>query len=413
MTDRRVVITGLGVVSALGIGAGPVTAALRAGASGIRRLPEMADAGLKCQLFGAVHDWDDDLVQPKRTRTTMSRSTRFAVVAADQALAEANLDPARCDRSRFGVVVGSAVSGIHDAVATMLMTEGSGGVTRAGASGIVRYMSSSAAGNLSARYGLQGRSLSMCSACAAGADCIGHAFELIARGDLDVCLGGATEEELWRHVGITFDNWGAMPRKFNDAPAKAVRPYDRLRSGFVMGAGSGILVLESAEHAQARGARILAEIVGYGSCNDGHDMFQPSGLGLVAAGSAALAQARARRGSGFRVAYLNGHGAASAIGDPLECAAVRSVFADDRPLFSGTKPLSGHAMGGAGALEAVFTLLMMRHGFAAATANLEDIADDCRDVEHVRAPIEIALPAAATWNSGLGGSNACLIFAQP
>jgi 3-oxoacyl-[acyl-carrier-protein] synthase-1 len=412
MSQQRVMVSGLGVVSSLGIGAAPVTAALRAGTTGIRQMPAMAEAGLKCQLFAPVADWDEALIQPGRSRQTMSRSTQFAVAAAEQALAESGLDPSSCDRERFGVVVGSALSGIHDAVATQAAGDAPGGASRSGVTSLVRFISSSAAGNLSARFGLRGRSQALCTGCAGGADSIGHAFELVANGDLDVCLCGSAEEDIWRHVGLTFDNWGAMPRETNDDPAAAVKPFSTARRGFVVGSGSGMLLLESAAHAAARGARVQAEIIGYGSANDGFDLFQPSGEGLKIAGAAALAQARVLR-PGLRITYLNGHGAASVIGDPLEVEAVRTVFADDRPWFSGTKPLSGHAMGGAGSLEAVFTLLMMRHGFIVPTANLADLAPECAGVEHVRSLIDTPIPAAATWNSGLGGSNACLVFAQP
>jgi 3-oxoacyl-[acyl-carrier-protein] synthase-1 len=269
-------------------------------------------------------------------------------------------------------------------------------------------MHSTASGNLAAWLGVQGRSYALCSSFASGADVIGHAYELIAREVVDICLCGASEESTLRQIWGCLDNFGGLPASWNDRPEKACRPYDRDREGPVLSEGAGILVLEAHDEALRRGADPYAELVGYGSSNDGFDMFEPSGEGLRECIRQAL---QACEEHGVRqIDYVNSHGTGTKVHDALETRIIKEMFGTPTPLVSSTKALAGHSLGATGAHEAVFTLLMLRQGFVAPTVNLERIALDCDGVSHVQSLREYPLQTAMTFNAGLGGSNACLIF---
>jgi 3-oxoacyl-[acyl-carrier-protein] synthase-1 len=225
---------------------------------------------------------------------------------------------------------------------------------------------------------------------------------------MDLCIAGATEESTWKQIGGFFDNWGGMASSWNDQPEKACRPYDRDRQGTILSEGAGILILETFEHAERRGITPYAEIVGYGSANDGYDMFQASGEGLRECLRQAMAMATERGID--RIDYINSHGSGTKLHDPLEVQVISEIFGPRSPYVSSTKSIAGHALGATGALEAVFTLLMMQHGFIAPTMNLDHIAPDCEGISHVQSLIEVPLETAMTFNAGLGGTNACLIF---
>src|SRR3990167_1014840 len=408
---RRVVVTGMGIVSCLGNGTDEVWRSLSAGKSGVQLVPEMEELGYKCPLGGLVKGLVTDGV-PKKALQTMSDAAKFSAVAALQALREARLAPETLRNTRAGVIVGTGGGGPNDAATaeTLLVTHKS--PARVGATAILRIMNSTAALNLAAWLGVRGRSYSVSSACTTGADSIGNAFDCIRYGILDVCVSGGAEAAAWRHGWAFGEASGVAPYHRGDDPAKACRPYDRDRQGMLVSEGAGILVLESLDHAEQRGAPIVAEVIGYGSAHAGETMFEPHGEGLIRAMEQSLRVAAETHGT-VEVDYVNPHGAGTRIGDPLEVAAIRRVFGDPSPLVSSTKPLNGHSQGAAGAHEAIFTLLMMRHGVVVPTPNLEHVAPECEGVRHVRAPLAQPLRTVMTFNSGLGGSNACLIFRKP
>jgi 3-oxoacyl-[acyl-carrier-protein] synthase-1 len=403
---NRVVATGLGIVSSIGNNAKEVITSLREGRSGIVFMPEMQELGFRCCVYGPVKGWDPSKLR-KRAKLTMSAAAQFAAGAALEALRDAGLEANDLQNERIGVIVGTAFGGINEAVRAeqLLVTRKS--PSRAGATGVVKIINSTAAGNLATYLGVQGRTCSISSGCSTGLNSIGHAYELIKYGLQDVCICGATEEDCWKQVGVSCDNGLGMPRAWNDRPTQACRPYDRDHQGLVMSAGAGIVILETLEHAQRRGTRTYAEIIGYGSTNDGNDMFQPTGNGLKRAIQQALTSASERGIE--KIDYINPHGAGTPIGDRVEVRVIKELFGQI-PLVSSTKGLTGHGMGAAGAQEAVYTLLMLQHNFVAPTANLHNIAPECTGIRHVKTLHQGLLQTAMTFNAGLGGTNACMIF---
>jgi 3-oxoacyl-[acyl-carrier-protein] synthase-1 len=256
-------------------------------------------------------------------------------------------------------------------------------------------------------FGIGGRVTNISAACATGLYNIGHAFELIRWGYLDVCLCGGVEVDVWEYVGASADNVQGVPTSFNDRPHEACRPFDRDREGLILSAGAGILVLESFEHAQRRQARMYAELAGYGVSNDGRDMFVPSGEGLQLAAEGALKTAAEVGVS--EIDYVNPHGAGTVTGDPVEVRIIRDLLGE-RPYVSSTKGISGHAVGAAAAHETIYTTLMMEHGFIAPSYNLVNIAPDCQGVRHVQKLLEEPIRTAMVFNSGLGGTNVCAVL---
>jgi len=403
---NRVVVTGLGIVSSIGNTTKEVLSSLWHGQSGIVFIPEMQDLGFKCCIYGPVKQLDTSSIR-KKALQTMSQAAQYAVVSALEALEDANLCPKGLQTGRVGIIVGTGLGGINEVALAerLLITHKS--PSRVGATGPVRIMNSTASGNLAAYFGVQGRTYSLSSACSTGLNNIGHAYELLKFGLLDVCICGAAEEDSWKQLGVSFDNGGAMPRTWNDRPAQACRPYDRDRQGFVMSAGAGILILETMEHAQQRRAPIYAEIVGFGSTNDGADMFEPTGKGLKVAIQQSLSSA-SRQGI-QKIDYINPHGTGTLVGDKVEVRVIKELFGRT-PFVSSTKSLTGHGQSAAGAQEAVYTLLMLRHNFVAPTANLHNIAPECTGIRHVQVLNECLLENVMTFNAGLGGTNTCMIF---
>ena len=407
---RRVVVTGLGVVSSIGNNKDEVLSSLQESRSGIERMPEMKELGFRCHVGGRVKGLDVTRI-PERALETMSDVARFAAVAASEAIEDAKLPPEALQSDRVAVVVGTSFGGINEVTKTEQLLQKHKNPLRVGATGPLKIMHSTAAANLATWLGVQGRAYSLCSSFCSGADAIGHGAELIARGVADVCLCGASEENTLRQIWGCLDNWAGMPSSWNDRPEAACRPYDQAREGTVLSEGAGILVLEARDHALQRGTDSYAELVGYGSGNDGSDMFHPSGDGLMECIRQALL---ASEENGVRrIDYINTHGTGTKIHDALEVRVIREMFGAPSPLVSSTKALAGHSLGATGAHEAVFTLLMLRHGFVAPTVNLEQIAPECEGVAHVQSIREGPLRTAMTFNAGLGGSNACLVFRKP
>jgi len=407
---RRVVVTGLGVVASIGNSKEEVLRSLRESRSGIEFIPEMKELGFRGQVGGRVKGLDVSRIS-KRALLTMSDVARFAAVAASEAIGDAKLLPDDLKSERVAVVVGSSFGGVNElgkGEELLLKYRNPG---RLGATGLVKFMQSSSAGNIATWFGIRGRSYSICSSFCSGADAIGHASELIARGVVDVCLCGASEETPLAQAWSCLENWNGLPRSWNERPQAACRPYDEAREGTVLSEGAGILVLEARDHALSRGIEPYAELVGYGSSNDGSDMFHPSGEGLRGCIRQALAASEEK--GVHRIDYINSHGTGTQAHDPLEVRVIRDIFGDRSPLVSSTKALAGHSLGATGAHEVVFTILMLRHGFVAPTVNLERIAPECDGISHVQSVKEVPLETTMSFNAGLGGSNACLIFRKP
>ena len=399
-------VTGLGAVSAIGNNKGEVLDSLLHGKSGIVFVPEMEKSGFKCCVSGPIRDLDERLI-PKKAMLTMSDVAKYGMVAALEALGDAGVVSEDLQTERAGVVVGTCVGGMGEITRIENMVEEGIRISHAGAKGAVRIMNSTVSENLAAYLGVQGPTYSISTACCTGADCIGHAYRLLKHGVLDICIAGGGEEELWRQIGPCFDNTGEMPKSWNEQPARACRPYDRDREGFALSAGAGIVILETFEHAQGRNADIYAQVVSYASTNDGEDMFRPSGEGLKRAVEQAMTYAEDFGVT--RIDYINPHGSGTKVGDETEARVIRDLFGRGT-LVSSTKSLTGHSMGATGALEVIFTLLMMRHEFVAATANLENVAPECKGISHVRTTQKAYLKTAMSFNFGLAGTNACLVF---
>lgn len=404
---RRVVVTGMGIVSCIGNNKGEVLRSLQEGISGIQFVPEMQELGFRVQVAGLIKGLDTSGIGNRPLRT-MSDVAKYAAVAALEALQDAGLSMDALRSTRVGVVVGTGGGGFNEAAKAEMLLLTHRSPSRLGAVGPVKIMNSTAALNLAAWFGVKGRCYSVSSACCTGTDSIGHGFELIRHGLLDICICGAAEEGGWRSAWGFGDAARAIPPGFNQQPSKACRPYDRDRQGMVVSEGAGIIVLEALEPAVSRGAPVYAEVIGYGSANDGADMFVPSGQGLKRCIEEALRLAESN--GPLRIDYINPHGVGTKVGDPVEVQVIREVFGAPSPLVSSTKPLNGHAQGASGAHEAILTLLMLHHGFVTPTANLEHVAPECEGICHVQSGMEVPLKTAVTFNSGLGGTNACLIF---
>lgn len=410
---NRVVITGLGIVSSIGNGTEAVLDALRTSRSGMVFMPEMQQLGYRCCVYAPVGELDVSGIRRKTLRT-MSTCAIYATVATLEALRDAQLSVDDLDVERTGIVAGTCFAGTNEVPLAEEAIAEHGSASPIGALGVVKIMNSTVAAGLAAHLGVQGRVCSISAACATGLYNVGHAYELIKYGVEDVCICGSAEEDTWRQIGLSADNGDTMPIDFNDRPRRACRPYDRDRQGFVMSAGAGMFVLEDLDRARRRGAPIYGEIVGYGAANDGDDMFVSSGEGLEASIRAAMHEAA--RHDVTQIDYINTHGAGTPSGDRTEVEVLRRLFDTQQaagglcgPLISSTKGISGHAQGATASQEAVFTTLMLHHGFVAPTANLDHIAPECEGVRHVQAVEEHPLKTAMTINSGLGGVNACLI----
>lgn len=401
---RRVAITGMGIVSCLGHDLNTVSAALREGRSGIRLLPDAVAHGLRSQVGGAI-DLDLDAVIDRKLKRFMSDAAAYAYVAMRAAILDAGLQDDQVCHPRTGLIAGSGGGSSHWQVETADIVR-SRGVRKVGPYMVPRTMGSTVSANLATAFHIKGVSYSISAACATSAHCIGAAADLIRHGVQDVVFAGGGEDLHWTMTAM-FDAMGALSTSYNDTPERASRPYDAGRDGFVIAGGGGMLVLEEWEHAVARGARIHAELVGYGVTSDGADMVAPSGEGAVRCMQMALA------GLGRRVDYLNTHGTSTPLGDIVELNAVRAVFGADLPPLSSTKALSGHSLGAASVHEAIYCLLMLRDGFIAGSANIETLDPQAADFPIVRSSRPARLDVVMSNSFGFGGTNATLVFARP
>lgn len=398
---RRVVITGMGIVSCLGNDPDTVAAALRAGRSGIRAIPEFAERGLRSHVGGAV-DIDLDARIDRKQRRFMGDAAAYAHVALADAIAQSGLAPEQVSHPRTGLIMGSGGgSPANQIEAADTLRER--GIRRVGPYMVTRCMSSTVSACLATAFGVRGLNYTISSACSTSAHCIGVAAQQIAFGLQDVMFAGGGEELHWG-MTMLFDGMGALSTRYNDTPTRASRAYDAGRDGFVIAGGGGALVLESLEHAQARGATILAEVVGFGATSDGVDMVAPSGDGAAACMRMAL------QGVEGPVDYINTHGTSTPVGDVAELRAMREVFGEDMPPFSSTKSLSGHSLGAAGVHEAIYSLLMLRDGFIAGSVNVDTPDPQVEGLPLVRESRAAPLRTVLSNSFGFGGTNATLVL---
>lgn len=400
---KRVVVTGMGIVSCLGNELDTVSSALRELKSGIREVPEFAEVGLRSHV-GGLPQIDLDALIERKPRRFMGDAAAYAYVAMQSAIADAGLTPDQVSHPRTGVIAGSGGGSPRWQIAVAdLMREK--GVRKVGPYMVPRTMCSTVSATLATTFGILGMSYSLAAACATSAHCIGAAADLIRHGAQDIVLAGGGEEEHW---GMTaqFDAMKALSTGHDAHPEQASRPYDVNRDGFVIGAGGGMLVLESYEGARARGAHIHAELVGYGATSDGADMVAPSGGGAVRSMQAAMAQADRP------IDYLNTHGTSTPLGDIVELEAVREAFGGSVPSLSSTKALTGHPLGAASVHEAIYSLLMMRDGFMAGSAHIDTLDPRAEGFPILRETRQARLDTVMSNSFGFGGTNASLVFAR-
>lgn len=404
---RRVVVTGLGVISPLGITTDEVTESLRTGRSGVRREETYAEYGFRSQV-AAIPQIDPKAHIDKRVFRFMGPGAAYAYLAMEQAIADAGLSETDVSNDRTGVIAGSggpstsAMLLAHESVKKTMATK------RIGPFAVPKCMSSTISANLATAYKIKGVNYSITSACSTSLHCIGNAAEQIMLGKQDIVFAGGGEEVDWT-LSCLFDAMGAMSSKYNDTPETASRPFDATRDGFVISGGGGMLVLEDLEHAKARGAKIYAELTGYGATSDGADMVAPSGEG----GARSMRQAMSTIGD-HKVDYINAHGTSTPAGDVTEVEAVRAVFGEgSTPPISSSKSLAGHSQGATGALEAIYTLLMMEHRFLQASANVTDLDPAIRPEEILTETVtDVDIDSALSNSFGFGGTNASIIFSK-
>ena len=399
---RRVVVTGMGIVSSIGNNVQEVVASLREAKSGIVKSDDYARLGFRCQVHGAP-TIDLDTAVDRRVRRFMGDGAAWNWVAMKQAIADAGLEEADVHSERTGIIMGSGGPSTRTIVAAADTTRQKG-PKRVGPFAVPASMSSTNSATLAVPFGIRGVNYSISSACATSAHCIGNAAEMIQWGKQDVMFAGGGEELDWT-LSVLFDAMGAMSSGFNDTPEKSSRAYDKDRDGFVIAGGAGVLVLEELEHAKARGARIYCELVGYGATSDGYDMVQPSTEGQVRCMRLALSTVKEK------IDYINPHATSTPIGDKREADAIREVFGKNIPTISATKSLTGHSLGAAGAQEAIYSILMMRNGFVCESANIIDIDPEFADLPIARGRLDDArIDVVLSSSFGFGGTNGCLVF---
>lgn len=399
---RRVVITGLGIVSSVGNSKEEVLASLRAGRSGIEFCQEYADLGFRTNVHGPIRLNADELID-RKLRRFMGDSAAFNYLAMQQAIADAGLESQELSHPRIGLIMGSGGASTENMLRSTDILRAKG-VRKVGPYMVTRTMSSTNSACLATAFHIKGASYSISSACATSAHCIGHSAELIQLDKQDLVFAGGGEEVHWT-LTLVFDAMGALSSKFNDRPQMASRPYDVDRDGFVVSGGGGVLVLEELEHAKARGAKIYAELTGYGATSDGSDMVQPSGEGAMRC----MRQAWPHVSRG--IDYINAHGTSTPAGDIRELEAITAVFGDHIPPISATKSLSGHALGAAGVHEAIYSLIMMESGFICASANITHLDPGAEGMPVIRERMDdVRLNTVMSNSFGFGGTNACLVF---
>jgi 3-oxoacyl-[acyl-carrier-protein] synthase-1 len=400
---RRVVVTGMGIVSSIGNNPQQVLASLHEARSGIVKADKYAELGFRCQVHGAPDLNPEDYVD-RRAMRFHAMGTGWNHVAMDQAIADAGLEAGDISNERTGIIMGSGGPSTRTLIeaADIARTKGP---KRVGPFAVPKAMSSTASATLATWFKIKGVNYSISSACATSSHCIGNAAEMIQWGKQDVMFAGGCEELEWT-LSVLFDAMGAMSSSYNDTPQTASRAYDKNRDGFVIAGGAGVLVLEELEHARARGAKIYAEIAGYGATSDGYDMVAPSGEGAERCMRMALSTVKAP------IDYINPHATSTPVGDAKEIEALRNVFGADRcPPISATKSLSGHSLGAAGVQEAIYSLLMMNNGFIAESANIQELDPAFADMNIIRERRDnVKLGAVMSNSFGFGGTNATLVM---
>jgi len=399
---KRVVVTGMGIVSSIGNSTQEVLASLREAKPGVSRAEKYAELGFRSQVHGAP-TLDAAEAVDRRAMRFLGGGAAWNHVAMEQAIRDAGLEPSDVVNPRTGIIMGSGGPSTR-AIVEAADVARSKGPKRVGPFAVPKAMSSTASATLATWFKIKGVNYSISSACATSNHCIGNASEIIGLGKQDVIFAGGCEELDWT-LSVLFDAMGAMSSKYNDTPATASRAYDADRDGFVIAGGAGVLVLEELEHAKARGAKIYAEVVGYGATSDGEDMVAPSGEGAVRCMRMALEGVKAP------IDYINPHATSTPIGDLKEIEAIRAVFGAKIPPISATKSLTGHSLGAAGAQEAIYSLLMMNNGFICESANIQNLDPAFGDVPIVRERRDnVALGCVLSNSFGFGGTNASVVF---
>lgn len=404
---RRVVVTGMGVVSSIGNNTQEVVSSLHEAKSGIVKADKYAELGFRCQVHGAP-TLDPSTLLDRRAMRFHAMGTAWNHVAMDQAILDSGLAPDEVSNERTGIIMGSGGPSTKVVVesADIARTKGP---KKVGPFAVPKAMSSTASATLATWFKIKGVNYSISSACATSNHCVGNAYEMIQWGKQDIMFAGGCEELEWE-LSVLFDAMGAMSSSYNDRPATASRAYDKNRDGFVIAGGAGVLVLEEYERAKARGAKIYAEIAGYGATSDGHDMVAPSGEGAMRCMRQALA------GVTTPIDYINPHATSTPVGDLKEIEAIREVFGrgDKCPPISATKSLTGHSLGATGVQEAIYSLLMMQNGFICESANIEELDPEFVDMPILRERRDnVALRAVLSNSFGFGGTNASLVFKHP
>jgi 3-oxoacyl-[acyl-carrier-protein] synthase I len=400
---RRVVVTGLGIVSSIGNNAEEVQASLRDAKSGISFSPDFAEHGFRCQVWGMPNLDPTELVD-RRAMRFLHKGGAWNHVAMQQAIADSGLEENDITNERTGIIMGSGGASTKTIVEAAETTIKNGSPKRIGPFAVPKAMSSTASATLATWFKIHGVNYSISSACSTSAHCVGNAYELIQWGKQDIIFAGGHEDLDWTMSNL-FDAMGAMSSKFNNQPQSASRAYDVERDGFVIAGGAGVLVLEELEHAKARGAKIYAEVVGYGATSDGYDMVAPSGEGAVRCMRQAIATVDGP------IDYINTHGTSTPVGDSKEMGAIREVFGEQMPHITSTKSLTGHCLGGAGVQEAIYSLLMMQGRFIGESAHIEQLYPEFEGMPVVRKRIDDARIDTVLSNSfGFGGTNATLVM---
>ncbi|ACE84041.1 beta-ketoacyl-ACP synthase I [Cellvibrio japonicus] len=399
---RRVVVTGMGIISCLGNNLAAVLDALRNGRSGIKFQETYQQMGFRSQVAGSIDINLSELIDRKILRF-MGDAAAFAYLSMQQAIADAGLSEDKVSNERTGIIMGSGgASSMNLVEAADILREK--GLKRVGPYRVTQTMGSTTSACLATPFKIKGVNYSISSACATSAHCVGNAMELIQLGKQDIVFAGGGEEEHWTLTAL-FDAMGALSTKYNETPDKASRAYDANRDGFVIAGGGGCLVLEEYEHAKARGARIYAEVVGYGATSDGYDMVAPSGEGAVRCMKQALATVDGP------IDYINSHGTSTPVGDLAELKAIKETFGDQIPAISSTKSLTGHSLGATGVQEAIYSLLMMANDFICASANIESVDPEAEGIPIVlKRQDNVKLKRVMSNSFGFGGTNATLVF---
>ena len=405
---KRVVVTGMGIVSSIGNNLDEVLESLKLARPGITTAQDYVDLGFRCQVHGAP-DLDPFAVLDRRTTRFMAKGAAWNYIAMAEALAMSGLEEKDIKNPRTGIVMGSGGPSTRAVVEAADTTRERKSPKRIGPLAVPKAMSSTASATLATVYGILGVNYSISSACATSKHCIGNAYEQIQLGKQDIVFAGGHEDLDWSMSNL-FDAMGAMSSNFNDTPEKASRAYDKDRDGFVIAGGAGVLVLEEYEHAKARGASIIAELIGYGATSDGYDMVAPSGEGAIRCMKMALETVRAP------IDYINPHATSTPVGDRKEIEALREVFGneDKCPPFSATKSLTGHSLGATGVQECIYSLLMMQNRFICESANIENLDPEFEDMPILRQRRDnVDLGVVLSNSFGFGGTNATLVFKHP